>query len=109
VKDPRNRKLFLSLFAVAVLLGVVVSQFASSEPDGLEYVAEQEGFANTAEDHTLGDAPLADYGDNLSGNSTLNTAVAGFVGVIVTLAIGYGVFWIVRRRSPDDRGAAPSR
>lgn len=100
-----NRKLFLGLLGAALVFGVVVSQFASDNPDGLEYVAQQEGFSDTAEDHTLADAPLADYGENLSDNRRLNTAVAGLLGVVVTLGVGYGLFWLVRRRDDGDTTA----
>ena len=91
--------------AVALLVGVVVSQFASGNPDGLEYVAEQEGFIDTAEDHTFGDTALADYGAGLTGNDRLNTAIAGFLGTLVTLLLGWGVFALARRSGR--RPAAP--
>ena len=103
--EKSNRNLFIGLLLGALVFGVIISQFASSNPDGLEFVAEQEGFIDTAEDHTFGDAPLAEYGENLTENGTVNTAVAGLVGVLVTLAIGYGLFWLVRRRSPDKHDA----
>jgi hypothetical protein len=92
-----TRRLFLIGLAVALLVAVVVAQFASSSPDGLEYVAEQEGFAETATDHDLSGAPLAEYGENLSQSDGLNTAVAGLVGTLATLGLGYGVFWLARR------------
>ena len=93
----RDRRIFVVGLVVALLVAVVVAQFASSDPDGLEYVAEQEGFLETAEDHALAGAPLADYGENVSDNSWLNTAIAGTAGVLLTLAIGYGLFWVARR------------
>jgi len=93
--------------AVVVLLGVVVSQFASGNPDGLEYVAEQEGFLDTADDHTFAEAPLADYGENLTDNGRLNTAIAGLAGIAVTLLAGYGIFWVARRTG-DGGGDRPS-
>ena len=92
-----TRRIFVLGLIAALLVAVVVAQFASSSPDGLEYVAEQEGFAETAADHDLADSPLADYGENLSDDSGLNTAVAGLVGTLLTLALGYGVFWVARR------------
>ena len=92
-----DKRLFAIGLLVAIAVAVVLAQFASSNPDGLEYVAEQEGFAETAVDHDLADAPLADYGENLTDNDGLNTAVAGFIGTIATLAVGYGVFWLARR------------
>ena len=76
----RGPILFLAALGVIVILATIVSQFASDEPDGLEYVAEQEGFADTAEEHTLGEAPLADYGEGADGGWFGNRAVAGLVG-----------------------------
>ena len=93
----RDRRIFVVGLVAALLVAVIVAQFASSDPDGLEFVAEQEGFLETAKDHDLAAAPLADYGENVSDNSWLNTAVAGAVGVLLTLAIGYGLFWVARR------------
>ena len=99
-----NRRVFWIGLAVALLVAVVVAQFASSSPDGLEYVAEQEGFAESATDHDLAASPLADYGEELSDSGGLNTAVAGFIGTLATLAIGYGIFWLARRtnKSPSE-------
>lgn len=99
--DRRTLSFLAVGLLVALLFAVGVSQLASDEPDGLEYVAEQQGFSDTAADHALGETPLADYGDNLGSNSTLNTAIAGVVGVLATLVLGTGLFWIARRRSAD--------
>jgi hypothetical protein len=96
-----TRRIFLIGLLVTLVVAVIVSQFASSSPDGLEHVADQQGFAANATDHDLSDSPLADYGDNLTGNSGVNTAVAGAAGVLITLALGYGVFWLVARRSDE--------
>lgn len=104
--DRRSRIFYAVGLLVVIVFAVVVSQFASDNPDGLEYVAEQQGFSGAAQDHSLGDAPLADYGENLTDNSAMNTAVAGVAGVAVTLAVGYGIFWLARRRSHD--GSEPS-
>jgi ABC-type spermidine/putrescine transport system permease subunit I len=94
-----TKRVFLIGLLVTLVVAVIVAQFASSSPDGLEHVADQQGFAANATDHGLSDSPLADYGDNLTDNSTVNTAVAGAVGVLMTLALGYGVFWLTARRS----------
>ncbi|MFI6453709.1 energy-coupling factor ABC transporter permease [Streptosporangium amethystogenes] len=80
--------------AVAALLAGVVSFYASSSPDGLERVAEDTGFSGQAADHSLGEQPLADYGD-VGG---IPVGVAGLIGVGVTLAVGGGLFFTVRRR-----------
>ena len=91
-----NRNTVLGVAALLVILatGLVVSQFASSEPDGLEFVAEQEGFADTAEGHTLDASPLADY-----GNDGLSRALAALVGIAVTLGGGFALFKVLSRPS----------
>ena len=98
----RGPVLFLAALGVIVVVATVVSQFASDEPDGLEYVAEQEGFADTASDPPA-EAPLAGY--EAEGDGVGSRAVAGLVGVVVTLAIGAGLFWMVRADKPG-RGEA---
>ncbi|MEU1881265.1 energy-coupling factor ABC transporter permease [Streptosporangium sp. NPDC020072] len=83
---------------VAALLAGIVSFYASSSPDGLERVAEDKGFSGQAGDHALGDQPLADYGE-VGG---IPVGVAGLVGVGVTLAVGGGLFFAVRRRNQGE-------
>lgn len=102
--DRRTRILVVVGLVVVVAVAVGVSQFASGDPDGLEYVAEQEGFADRVEDHDLADFALADYGDGLTGNETLDTAIAGLVGVLVTLGIGWLVFRGARRTDDASTG-----
>jgi hypothetical protein len=105
--DRRTWAFILAGLVVAMVFAVGVSQLASPDPDGLEYVAEQEGFLETAEDHTFGDAPLADYGANLGGSDRAGTAVAGAVGVLITLAAGWGLFRLVAGR--NERSSIPAR
>lgn len=104
--NGKNGRLFVFGLGVALVVAVVVAQFASSSPDGLEYVAEQEGFAETASDHDLSAGPLADYGQDLTKNGWVNRAVAGVAGVLVTLAAGYGLFWLSRKTNRDRPSSA---
>ena len=101
-----NKKRFLLAgLAVTLIVAVVVTQFASSDPDALEHVAEQEGFAATAEEHDLAEGPLADYSAEVSSNQGVNTAVAAVAGTLLTLDIGYSVFWMARRSNRDRSGS----
>ena len=97
-----TRNTWLSIGAIVVILaiGVGLSQFASSEPDGLEYVAEDQGFSGNADDHALEDAPLARYGENLGGSSRTATAVSALVGIVATAGLGFVVLRIARKK-PD--------
>ncbi len=101
-----NRRLFIVGLVVTLLVAAVVAQFASSSPDGLEYVAEQEGFADRAAEHDLAEVPLAKYGDDLTDNSWVNTAVAGVAGVLLTLGLGFGLFWIARKTNRNPPASA---
>jgi cobalt/nickel transport system permease protein len=92
----RNTMLLIGAIAAILITGVVLSQFSSDDPDGLEFVAEQQGFDETAETHSLESAPLAGYGDS----SIASTAIAAVVGVALTAGIGFGLFWFLRKK-PD--------
>jgi hypothetical protein len=88
---------------VALLLAGVVSSVASSDPDGLERVAIDERFADTADDHALADGPMADYTTHGVDDERLSTGVAGAAGVALSFAITAGsvvVIRRVRRRTP---------
>ena len=83
---------------VALLLAGVASYHASSHPDGLEYVAEQAGFGDTAEDHAAGGL-MADYEVKGVDNARLAGGLAGVAGVVVTLIVAGGIGYAVRRRT----------
>ena len=93
--------------ALAVALAFLVAPEASSEPDGLEKVAIDEGFVDGAEDHDLAGSPTADYGVEGVDDARLSTGLAGALGIGVTFAVTGGLFWLVRRsrRAP----AAPEQ
>jgi cobalt/nickel transport system permease protein len=92
-----TRRILLVGLLVTLVVAVVVAQFASSSPDGLEHVATQQGFANSATNHATSGSPLAGYGNNLTDNGFVNTAIAGAAGVLITLALGYGIFWLAKK------------
>ena len=83
--------------AVAFALAFFVSPYASSEPDGLERVAIDNGFADQAREHALADGPLADYSVSGVDGAGLSTGLAGLIGVTLCFLIGLSIVWIVRR------------
>jgi hypothetical protein len=83
---------------VALLVGGVVSIAASGSPDGLERVAEDQGFSDRAEEHAAAGSPLADYGTRGVDDARLSGGLAGVVGTLVVLGAGTGLFLVVRRR-----------
>jgi hypothetical protein len=95
---------------VALLLGGVVSYYASGSPDGLNRVAEDKGFISEERDSATADSPLADYSTKNVSNERLSGGLAGVVGVAVVLVIAGGLALVVRRRTPagDDDFAEES-
>jgi cobalt/nickel transport system permease protein len=88
--------------AVAAILVLVAAPLASSQPDGLERVAIDQGFIEEAEDHPLSGSPLADYGVSGVEDETAGTRVAGLVGVLITFGVGAAIvatFVVLRKRS----------
>ena len=84
--------------AVAIALGTAFSPFASSSPDGLQKVAQQQGFqdrARTARVHEQAPAP----GYALPGieDARLATGLAGFAGTLCVFLLGSGMVTVLRR------------
>ena len=99
----KQKSFLISGFIASLFLAGVVSFYASSNPDGLEKVAEDIGFIETAEDHTYAEGALADYGVKGVENPRLSTGLAGVIGVVATGVVSTGIFMLVRRRSGDTR------
>jgi len=95
----KQSKFLIAGFVLSLVLAGVVSNFASSSPDGLEKVAEDIGFLDSAKDHTYADGPLADYGVKGIENERLSTGAAGVIGVIATAGVSTGLFLLLRRKN----------
>ena len=94
-----RRALIVVGLLVTLVLAGGVSYFASSDPDGLNKVAADQGFAKGEKKHASEDSPFAGYETSGVGNDALSGGLAGVVGVAVTFLIAGGVIWAVRRRS----------
>jgi cobalt/nickel transport protein len=94
----KNKKFLLSGFVISLFLAGVVSFYASSNPDGLEKVAQDIGFLDTAKEHTNADGVLADYGVKGIENERASVGVAGVIGVIGTAIVGGLLFKFLVRK-----------
>lgn len=86
----------------ALVIACVVSLWASSNPDGLEFVAESTGFIGSAEDSVTAGSPLADYGVAFVDNPWLSVALAGAIGCAVTFGFAWLIGRAAKRRAAQD-------
>ncbi len=95
----KQKTFLISGFMASLVLAGVVSFYASSSPDGLEKVAGDIGFIESAQENANSEGILADYGVKGVENARLSTGAAGVIGVIATGAISTGLFFLIRRKS----------
>ena len=118
VRPTRSRRplaFFAGFLLVALVVAGAVSYLASSDPDGLDSVTrhgcqtvEVNGdeqlkgtcIAQNEGEHALGSGPFADY---TVGGADGTNGVAGVLGVVVTVAVAGGLFWVLRRRGTGGR------
>ncbi|MFC4949953.1 PDGLE domain-containing protein [Pseudonocardia sp. GCM10023141] len=113
VTQRRTAGFFLGFLVIALLIAGGLSYFASSDPDGLDsvtlhgcQVSEVDGqeqlagscLAQNARDSATAGSPLADYAVGGGGGTT---GLAGVIGVVVSLVVAGGLFWVLRRRAPS--------
>jgi len=108
MKAPSTKLVGLGIFVVALILAGVVSFYAASSPDGLTKVSQDEGFAASEKEHATGDGPFAGYGASFVDDDRLSGGLAGVVGVVVVLALGAGLAYVVRRRPSDQTSGQPA-
>jgi hypothetical protein len=95
-----TRVVAVTMLVVALALAGVVSNYASSEPDGLNRVAADQGFSDRETRNAAEDSPLAGYEAEGIGEPSLARGVAGVVGALVVLLLAGATTYAVRRRTP---------
>jgi len=103
-----TRKLFVVFLLAALLVAGVASYYASSHPDGLEFVAEKTGFIDSADDSPAASSPFADYSTKGVDDGRLSGGIAGVAGSLIVLGLAGGLFWVLRRREADSADAEQS-
>lgn len=90
-QPARSGSLAWATGLVIALALAVLSPIASSNPDGLEWVAEQAGFLETAREATFTIIP--DYVMPGVSDEALATIIAGVIGTVLVFGIALGVAW----------------
>lgn len=99
----KKNRFYLYFFFVSLAIAGGLSFYASSHPDGLEKVAEDTGFLNTATDSALSDSPLADYGVAGVGDERFSVGLSGIIGIVVTAAVAFGTFALIKRMNKGSK------
>ncbi|MBA7503318.1 hypothetical protein ES706_01926 [subsurface metagenome] len=81
------------IFALVLAL---LSPLASSSPDGLERVAEDKGFMETAREAVFEVIP--DYVMPGIRSEAIATILAGIIGTLILFSIGYGLAKLLRTK-----------
>ncbi len=85
-----HKGIFMVLL-VSLVIAAFLSPLASSNPDGLERVAEDKGFIHLSEGKEVVKAPMPDYVVPGVKNETIAGSIAGVVGTILTFGAMYGI------------------
>lgn len=96
-----NRKALWTLIFVGLMVSLIIAGFvsfyASPNPDGLEKVAEDSGFIESATDSANANLPTADYGIAGVEDERLSVGLAGVLGVVVMAVLAFGLFYWLGR------------
>ncbi|HEY9909665.1 MAG TPA: PDGLE domain-containing protein [Thermosynechococcaceae cyanobacterium] len=104
----RNRAFVLAGLGTALLIAVLLSPFASKDPDGLDRVSQDYKFEDKAQEDTPA-KKLPFYGlfEEYAARGVpedIATPLAGLTGTLVTFGLAWGVGKLTVRNSqpPDD-------
>lgn len=110
--NSRSRLFWVWSLVVTLVVAGGLSYLASGSPDGLDSATlrgcqfvENAGtevltgqcIAQSAQENAMAGSPLADYSVRGADGSV---GVAGVIGVLVTLALAAGLFWVIARAKP---------
>lgn len=121
VNNISMKKMIIALAASAIFIGGVLSWFASSDPDGLEWAMSKASGREELDNKYKVQASLAavqkktailpDYGFRRIGTETeevavspwpaidAGTSVSGFVGAAITLLMAFLIGWLLKKRN----------
>ena len=91
-----GRRWWVIGIAIAVLVVVVLAPLASSDPDGLERVAEDNGFIGQAQNVVGG--LFGDYGIPGIDDPAVSTILSGLLGIGILLVVVFLVGRLLARR-----------
>lgn len=105
--QTRNQAFVITGLGAALLVALFLSPFASSDPDGLDRVAQDHGFdAKAAENTPSQKLPFYSVFNEYALRGVpegIATPLAGLVGTLVTFGLAWGAGkLLVKRKTPSD-------
>jgi cobalt/nickel transport protein len=95
--DKKNTRFIVVALFVCLVIGFLLSAFASSSPDGLEKAAEKLGFLGLGEALVWGHSLMPDYSISFLGDRPISGMIAGLVGTLVIFGLGWGLGAVLKR------------
>ncbi len=92
----QGAKIILVGLLISLGLAAVVSPFASSLPDGLEWVAGKLGFLER--ESQIVKAPLPNYEMPVVKNTRFSTALAGVAGTLIVFCITTLFLFVLKKK-----------
>jgi len=96
-KDLDYKKVIVIIFLLSIFLAVFLSPFASSFPDGLEKVAERNGFIIKERDMNFF-SMFKDYNFKFIKNDFFSIGFSGLIGTILVFGLTYFVLRLIIRK-----------
>lgn len=96
-----SKKSWWIIGLIVALAVTLVSPLASPWPDGLERVAEDQGFIDLAQESFYEVIP--DYVLPLVANEALATILGGMIGVLVVFGLTVGAGYMISRRGAEQK------
>jgi cobalt/nickel transport protein len=93
-----SKKEIIIGLTIALLIAVLLSPLASSLPDGLERVAQDQGFIKAGERTSLWIAPVPDYVFPGLKNEKLAVSISGVLGTVAVFGIGCSLAFLLKKR-----------
>lgn len=91
-----RKEVWIGLIMALIIAGIL-SPFASPNPDGLEKVAQTQGFIDKGEGKEVIHAPMPDYIIPGVQSEAVSTAAAGIAGTVITFFVAYGISRMLKR------------
>lgn len=97
-----NKQIYIGIFVIALVVCVLSPFLASGDPDGLEASAEHIGESHDAAAEALEaeqviSPVMPDYTLEGMEDNPLVGVVCLIIGAIMTVAVAYGVFYVVTK------------